>query len=342
MKKVSVLGIDLAKNNFSVCGMSADGRVVLRKSVSRRELKEWTGNLPTTHIAFEACGGSHHWARVFRSQGHSIKMMSPQRVKAYSPPQKKNDDSDAESICRAALQASVPEVSTKSVDQQDLALLLNLRAQFVKSKVALVNQLHAVGLEYGVMLPLAKSGASLEDIFHELENAENELTGIARWVMHEQILEIKKLEARIDTVEKKLSALMKENENFKLLKSIPGIGLLTAIAILSHTGGNVRGFKNGRQFAASLGLVPRQFSTGGKTKLLGITSCGSSELRQLLVSGTTAVMRVSSKKSDRRSLWIEKLREKKGFRKTSVALANKTARTVFAVLKTQKPYDLAG
>lgn len=338
MKKATVIGIDLAKDSFAICAMSEQGKVLFRKTLSRKEVASFFLQQSPTLVAMEACGGSHYWARKFAAQGHRIKMMSTYRVKAFCPPRKKNDRVDAEAICLAALQDSILPCQTKNVEQQDLEILLNYREQLVKQRVALMNQVHAIGLEYGLALPKNKTCTHLEKIFLALEDSENELSEVARQLMKETIERAKKLDEEAEKIEERLKAKMKGNENFKLLKSIPGVGVITATSILAHTGGRVSHFKNGRQFAAYLGLTPRQHSTGGKTKLVGLTKSGHADIRRLLVVGTTSVMRVAEKKTDRLSEWIMEKKKAKGYRVASVALANKTARIAFAVLKNQQAY----
>jgi transposase len=339
VKEFSVLGIDLAKQSFSVCAMTKNGKVVLRKTISRKALVEFTVKIPPTLIAFEACGGSHYWARVFSRQGHEVKMMAIHHVKRFMPPQKKNDAADAEAICAAALREDVPSVREKGVDQQNVDILLNFREQLVKSRVALTNQIHAIGLEYGVALPKTCSTSKMEKIFEALEDGSNELSGIARDLIQRLIKSAKKLEEESEKVANEIKQLLGANENFKLLNTIPGIGPMTAAALIAHTGGSVKGFNSSRQFAASLGLTPRQYSTGGKTKLGGITRSGDATIRRLLVVGSTSVMRVAEKKSDKVSTWVTGKRKTIGYRKASVAMANKTARIAYAVLKNQKGYQ---
>ncbi len=338
MKNISVIGIDLAKNTFALCAMTAQGKVVWRKSLKRSLLAEFAAQHPTTLIAFEACGGSHFWARQFANQGHQVKMMSVVRVKPFAPPHKKNDPSDAEAIALAALQDGVPSVRVKGIEQQDIDILLNYREQLMKQRVAQVNQAHAIALEYGVMLPAGKSVKRLEDFFEHLEDASNHLTEVARSTIQKLLKNAKQLNDEANALEVQLSERLKGDSNLKLLKSIPGVGALTAAAILAHTGADVRSFKNGRQFAAYLGLVPRQYSTGGKTRLGGVTKSGSETIRRLLVIGTRSVINRSERKKDKVSQWISEKRKTRGYLRANLALANKTARIVFAVLKHQEKY----
>lgn len=338
MKEVKILGIDLAKTNFSICGMSGDGEVLFRKALRRKELVEFTANYQPCVIGMEACGGSHYWGRLFLRQGHQVKMMTVEEVKRFAPRHKKNDATDAQAIALAVRETTIHCIRIKETKQQDLDVLRNLREQFLKQKVSLINQAHAVCLEYGIALPKGKAAASIGRIIEAIEDDATELTAIAREVAWRLLEEAKELSAKAKVIEKKIESLVIDEENFKLLKTIPGVGLITAAAILSHTGGSVDHFTNGRQFAAYLGLVPKQYSTGGKTSLRGITKHGHAEIRRLLVLGTRAVMVKSETRKDKISEWITQKKTARGFMKANIALANKTARMIYAVLKTQKPY----
>ncbi len=340
MKEVKVLGIDLAKNNFSLCALSEKGEIIFRKAMNRSELIEFTANLRPCLIGFEACGGAHYFGRLFLSQGHQVKMMAVMAVKAFCPVNKKNDAVDAEAIAVAAMQPSVRSVRVKSVSDQDLDILKNIREQHVTSRVALINEAHAICLEHGICLPKSKSPKALKQMLEVIEDANSPLSRVARAVVFNLLEQAKSLNEKAKNIEHELEAILANNENYKLLKSIPGVGLLTAAQVLSCTGGSVERFKNGRQFAAYLGLVPRQHSTGGKNRLRGITKTGPSDLRKLLVIGTRSVLFRSSKKKDRVNEWITEKKSTKGFMKANIALANKTARIIYAVMKTQSPYKL--
>lgn len=341
MKEIKILGIDLAKTNFSICEMSEDGTVLRRRSVKRKELIEFTATYQPCLIGMEACGGSHYWGRLFLKQGHQVKMMTVEEVKRRAPSHKKNDASDAEAIAETARNKNVKAVRVKEAKQQDLDVLRNLREQYLKQKVALINQAHAVCLEYGIALPKSKSLSSMGDVIAAIEDDATELTATAREVIWELIKEAKELKKKAESVDKRIEALVINDGNYKLLKTIPGVGLMTAASILSHTGGSVDQFKNGRQFAAYLGLVPKQYSTGGKTSLRGITKHGNVDIRKLLVLGTRAVMVKSETKQDKISQWVTQKKTAKGFMKANIALANKTARMIYAVLKTQQAYRVA-
>jgi transposase len=336
MKEIKVIGIDLAKSSFSICAMTKSGQVVMEKTLTRQKLIEFTARLQPSLIAFEACGGAHHWGRLFLEQGHQIKCMSSYDVKPFAPASKKNDQVDAKAIAKASLQSSVEPVAIKQLWQQDIDVLHNQRDLLLKQKIMLINQCHGVALEYGVALPKAAGSSKLQSV---IEDAENKLTSIARAVIKENLEKVQELESEIEVIDRKIHALIKDSESFKLLKSIPGVGLLTAAAVIAHTSGKVDQFKNGRHFAAYLGLVPRQFSTGGKTRLGGITKSGPPRVRQLLVIGTRSVITRSEKKEDVVSQWIKLKHQAKGYKITNVALANKTARIIYAVLKNQTSYE---
>jgi transposase len=292
-------------------------------------------------IAFEACGGSHYWARFCERHGHDVKVISSYRVKPFAPAKKKNDAVDAEAIAIAAQQVSVPSTRTKSTDQQDIEIMQNYREQIIAQRVALMNQLHAIALEYGVSLPSCKSFLQIEKIVIELENGDNELTDVAREMISRILVRAKNLNAEAESIALEIASFYKGNENYKLICSIPGVGPQTAAAVLAHTGGNVSSFKNGRQFSAYLGLTPQQYSTGGKSKLLGITKTGNERIRRLLIVGMNSVLRVVDKKQDKVSLWASEKKSHKAYRVTAVAMANKTARIIYAVLKNQTPYCVA-
>lgn len=338
MNTISAIGIDLAKSSFAICGLNKDGEVVLRKMMSRRELIEWSAKISTCVIGIEACGGGHYWGRLFLSQGHQVKMMSARAVKPFAPPQKKNDASDAQAIAVAATQASVRSIRIKEKKAQDLDVLRGLRDQYLKSRVALVNQAHGFCLEFGVALPKSKTAKGLNRYFAAIEDGENNLTDVARSVVLELLNEAKELDQKAKAIERKLESILETYPVYEKLVSVPGIGVQSAAAILSFTGGDVSSYKNGRQFAANLGLVPRQHSTGGKTRLLGINKSGSADLRRLLVVGVRSVLNLAAKRTDQRNQWIEQKRKAKGFMKANIALANKTARTVYAVLKKDEFY----
>lgn len=339
MQKNTIVGVDLAKKTIAICVMNRQGRILYRKSLSRQKFSEFLATTDASLIAMEACGGSHYWGRVCHGLGLKVMIIHPSRVKRFAPSRKKNDSVDAEAVCLAALNKETMSIRVKSTDQQDIEMLLNYRSQLVKQQVALLNQVQGLALEYGVSLPKGKSPKKLEKIYFEIENAENKLTLIARKTLQNLMFQAKQRQQEVQALDKELQSLTKDSSSFKLLQSIPGVGSVIATAILAHTGGEVSQYKSGRQFAASLGLVPRQYSTGGKSKLLGITKTGDASIRGLLFNGARSLMVYSKNKEGRYYRWIEAKREAKGWRVAGVALANKMARIIYAVLRNKQQFS---
>ncbi|MDQ7072600.1 MAG: IS110 family transposase [Gammaproteobacteria bacterium] len=333
---LNVLGIDLAKQSFQLHGVDENDMPVLQKTLSRTKLVDFIANLSPCIIGLEACGGAHHWARVFTQMGHTVRIMAPQFVKPYVK-SNKNDAVDAEAICEAVSRPTMRFVPAKSIEQQDLQCLHRIRSQTVAKRTAQVNQLRGLLMEYGIVLPKGISHVRkrIPDI---LEEAENGLTPLFRELLNELYNEIVHCDKRITQLENKLKTYSQQNEDCKRLLTIPGIGSLTATALVSAIG-DVKVFNNGRELAAWLGLVPRQHSTGGKQTLLGISKRGDSYLRMLLIHGGRAVVRVSNNYHDKRNKWIRELEQRRGKNITAVAVANKNARIAWALLSKQENYQ---
>lgn len=336
MKEVIVLGIDLAKSVFHVAGMNCSGKVVLRKRVYRSDLLQFVSDLGSeVLIAMESCASSNFWGREFRKLGNEVRLMAPQFVKPYVK-SNKNDVADAEAIAEAATRPTMRFVPIKSVEQQDLQSLHRIRERLVKSRTSLVNEARGLLGEYGITLP--KSVAQFRKCFFErVFEGEIELTSLCRETFAQLYEELTELEKRISFYETKLNMIAKSHPESQRLQSIPGVGPLTATAILASVG-DVSCFKSGREFAAWLGLVPRQSSTGGKPRLLGISKRGDVYLRKLLVHGARTTLRWVDAKNDRLSVWARELRERRGANRTAVALANKNARIVWSVLMREEGY----
>ncbi len=334
-QKIHVLGIDIAKLVFHVVGMDHTGQVVLRKRLARRELLRFVATLPPLRIGMEACGSAHYWARRFRAQGHDVRLIAPQFVKAYvkSP---KNDTRDAEAICEAVTRPTMRFVPIKQVEQQDLQALHRVRERLVKARTALVNEIRGLLSEYGIVLPqgMRKFRTS---VVRQLESEQAKLTPLSTevfWHLYEEFLA---LEQRVAYYHEKLTAMARSHPVCQRVQAIPGIGPLTATAILAAVS-DAAHFKNGRQLAAWLGLVPREHSTGGKPRLLGISKRGDRYLRTLLVHGARATLRWAVLKNDPRSQWVRALIARRGKNRAAVALANKNARIVWALLAHNQEY----
>ena len=343
MADLKIIGIDLAKNSFQVHGINKTGRKLFNKKLSRSKIADFISQQPPCRIAMEACASAHYWARKFQSCGHEVVLIAPQFVKPYVK-NDKSDSNDAEAICEAASRDHMRFVPIKAVRNQDLSSLATMRQLCIKNTTALSNQIRGLLAEYGVVAPQGK--ASLRTLLAELCSLQSESIDASKWgdlspVMIAELSllyeELQGLDQRISDYDKKIEGLAKSDPRYDELVKVPGIGPLTAAAILgSVTDANL--FKNARQFAAWLGLVPRQHSTGGKQTLLGITKRGDRYLRTLFVHGARVLLNWPPK-GDLRREWAHELKDKKGANKAAVALANKTARVVWAMLATGKPYD---
>ena len=297
--------------------------------ITRNKLVNLIAQLPPCLIGLEACGGAHHLVRAFEKLGHTVKMIAPQFVKPFVK-SNKNDAADAEAICEAVQRPTMRFVPSKDLEQQDVQSLHRIRSQTVARRTALANQIRGLLMEYGVIVPKGITYIRKE-IPLILEDAENELTTMFRELLSELYDEMVHLDERIKKLEIKLAIVCAQNEACQRLLTIPGVGLLTATAMVAAIG-DIRVFKNGRELAAWLGLVPRQHSTGGKPTLLGISKRGDSYLRTLLIHGGRTVVRVADKYQDRRNQWISNLDKRRGKNISAVAVANKNARISWALL----------
>ena len=333
---VAVLGIDLAKQSFQLHGVNCHGVTVLKKKLARKNLASFIVQLPVCIIGIEACSGANYWVRVLEKLGHTVRMIAPQFVKPFVK-SNKNDAADAEAICEAVQRPSMRFVPAKSIEQQDIQSLHRIRSQVVARRTAQANQIRGLLMEYGLTIPQGIS-CIRKSIPLILEDAGNELTAMFRALLTELYDEMVHLDRRIKTLETKLESLCTQNEDCQRLLSIPGVGLLSATAMVAAIG-DISAFKNGRELAAWLGLVPRQHSTGGKPTLLGISKRGDTYLRTLLIHGGRTVVRVANKHQDKRSAWVTQLEERRGKNIPAVAVANKNARVAWALLSNKSTYQ---
>jgi transposase len=332
---ITVLGIDIAKRVFHAVGMDDSGHVVLRKRLARSALPTFIANGPPLRIGMEACGSAHDWARCFRAHGHDVRLIAPQFIKAYvkSP---KNNARDAEAICEAVTRPTMRCVPIKRIEPQDLQALHRIRERLMKARTALVNEIRGLLSEYGIVLPrrIAKFRALLVE---KLEDDQAKLTALSEevfWHLYEEFLA---LEKRLAYYDEKLIAIGQAHPACQRLQTIPGIGPVSATPLIAAIG-DVTQFKNGRQLAAWLGLVPREHSTGGKPRLLGISQRGDRYLRKLLVHGARVTLRWVDTKSDNRSRWLGALIARRGNNRAAVAVANKNARIAWALLAHNEAY----
>jgi transposase len=331
MKEVTVLGIDLAKAVFQIHGNDSRGKALFNRKVSRSKLLEFVANTPPCIIGMEACGGAHHWAREFEKLGHKVHLMAPQFVKSN-----KNDKADAEAIAEAVTRPNMRFVSVKRIEQQNIQAIHRVRQSRVKARTALINECHGLLLEYGVVLKRA-SKAFFQDLA-ELVGPESEaLTADMKELVAGMIEELHQLDAYITKADAKLRQIAHQNEDCRRIYEIPGIGVITATAIIAAVP-DPKTFKNGREFSAWLGLVPRQNSSGGRNVLLGISKRGDSYLRTLLVHGGRSVIRLADQRTDRLSRWAAEKQRTRGTNRAIVAVANKNARIIWAVLAKKEEY----
>lgn len=334
MKNINTLGIDLAKNVFQLHGIDKKGKCVLKRRLSRTKLIEFVSNLPSCTIAIEACTGSHYWARLFESAGHKVKMMAPQFVKPYVK-SNKNDRNDAAAIAEASTRPDMKFVPVKNIDQQDVLLVHRARELLVKQRTAQANQIRGLLAEYGIILP--KGICHLNDLFKILDDSTNKLTSYSMGVFIKLYEQFKSIKIEISKYDKQLEQMAKNNMLCKEVMKIPGIGPMTASAVVA-TIGDARTFKNGREVSAWLGLVPKQHSSREKIRLSGISKRGDSYVRKMLIHGARSVVKTCENKNDKRSLWVADKKTRCGYNKAAVALANKNARTIWAIMATGECY----
>lgn len=334
--KIMRIGLDLAKNVFEVFAVDHQERSLLRKTLKRNKVLAFFAQLESCVVGIESCGGAHYWAPELRKLGHEVRMMAPQFVTPYRKSDK-NDHNDAEAICEAAGRPNMRFVPIKDEEQQATLTVHRARALLVGERVALVNQIRGFLTEYGIVLPQGRLQvrSRLPDI---LGDAENNLPHLAREVFADQYRRLCELDHVIEGYDRKIEAMAKSQEVTKRLMQLEGVGPLTATALVASVG-NVREFKNGRQFAAWLGLVPRQRSSGGKARHGRITKRGDVYLRTLLIHGARAVMRFLESRDDRKSQWVKAVRERRGFNKAAVALAAKHERILWAMMSKGTDYQ---
>ena len=343
MSECSIIGIDLAKNHFHVHGANRRGRELFSRKLSRAKLSSFILKQKPCRIAMEACSGAHFWARKFLNMGHEVVLIAPQFVKPYVKGDK-SDSADAEAICEAASRENMRFVPVKTRTAQDLCSLTRIRDLCVKNTTALSNQIRGLLAEYGVVAPKGKSAlrtllAQLSDVNISSINEQEwgDLTPVMVCELSQLYEELCKLDEKVTEYGNKIEKLARQDDRFHRLIEIPGIGPLTAATVLG-TVADANVFKSGRQFSSWLGLVPRQHSTGGKQVLLSISKRGDGYLRKLLVHGARSVL-FWGKGEDYRRRWALSLKERKGSNKAAVALANRNARVIWALLTKGERYD---
>ena len=340
MSEITRVGVDLAKSLIQVQGVDAGGKVVTNKALQRNQFMPWCSMMPAgCLIAMEACSGAHHWARKLVALGFDARIIAAHLVSPYRLQGKsgKNDANDAAAICEAASRPSMRFVPIKTVEQQGMLSVHRLREGFKEDRTACINRIRATLAEHGLVF--AKSPSVLrEHLSRTIEDASNELTGIARLVIERAQSQWSELDAHIEWCDQRIAAHIKQDEHAKQATQLMGVGPVTASAVVA-TVGDFKQFKNGAQFGAWLGLVPKQNSSGGKNRLGCITKRGDMYLRMLLIQGAKAAVVTAHRRGDPISRWAYHLREKSGWQKAVVALANKNARILWAMFARGKPFD---
>jgi transposase len=333
--ELHALGIDLGKTVFHVIGLDRDGKIVIRKKCSRNQLLVYTANLQVQVIGMEACSGSHFLGRALQKQGHTVRLMPAQYVKPYVKTNK-SDYIDAEAIAEAVQRPTMRFVPIKTEEQLDLQAVHRVRERWVRRRTALVNQMRGLLLERGVTV--SKGRRHLEQALPTLLAEGNAaLSGSFQLLLRQMKCELAQLNNCIEQMEATIVEQAREQENCARLTDIPGIGPVTATALVAAVG-NGAAFQKGRELAAWLGLVPREHSTGGKQKLLGISKRGNGYLRRLLVQGARAVLQHRTKQAPGLQVWLAQLSSRAHENVVAVALANKLARMAWAVLSKNTRY----
>lgn len=341
--QATTIGIDLAKNVFQVHAVDANGKKLFNKVIKREQMAAFFVNLSPCLIGMEACGSAHHWARKLQSMGHTVRLMAPQFVKPYVKGNK-HDAADAEAICEAVARPTMRFVPIKNTEQQAVLAMHRVRQGFVRARTAQANQIRGLLAEFGLIVPQGVAHIA-ERVPTLIEDASNELPGSFRILIVRVLEHFKALQAQIQQLEAQILVWHRSNAASKRLEKIPGIGPITASALIASLG-DAKNFKDGRQVAAWLGLVPRQHSSGGKQNLLGISKRGDTYLRTLLIQGARSVVyhadQSSQGSSNATCQWIRGVVQRRNKNIAAVALANKNARICWALLAGDKDYEHKG
>lgn len=347
MKELTTIGIDIAKNFIQIHGTNNKGKCVLKKRVARDKFLTFMANLPKCLVGMEACSGAHHWANELIKLGFEVKLMSPRKVKRFVD-NNKNDAKDAEACSEAVTRANMRFVPVKTQVQMEIQALHRIRSFYIKQRTGLTNMMRGVLLEMGIAIPQGKS-ALIKHLRMLLDDESTRLSEKMRTIFQSLYDDLKRLNEEIECHTASLEKLAQEDEYCRRISTLPGIGPITATAMIAKIG-NGSEFHQGRELSAYLGLVPKQHSSGEKQILLGISKHGDRYIRQLLIHGGRSALNAAMKKDkntglfekqDEHSQWIRKLADRIGRNKTSVAIANKNARMIIALLKNETIFQPA-
>ena len=335
---ITMIGLDTAKSVFQVHGVNATGKIEIRRKLRRSELIPFFEKQEACTVIMEACGAAHHWGRILSCLGHKVKLIAPEAVRPFVKKGKKNDAADAAALCAAASRADMRFVPIKSVEQQSILALHSARSLLVKQQTMLANAMRGLATEFGLTVP--KGIGKLEEL-RELVAGEKAFPETARRVFMDLFEQCRVLADSIGALDAEIVAHARQDETARHLQTIPGVGPITASLIVA-TVVDISQFKSARDFAAWLGLVPRQYSTGGKTRLGRITKAGNREVRKLLVLGATSMVYRAPQWNSALGAWTRKVLERRPVRLVTVALANKMARIVWALMTHKEVYRAKG
>lgn len=340
MSQVCTIGLDIAKNKFQVHGENERGAKIFNKQLRRDEVLNFFANLPPCLVGMEACGGSHYWARELKKLGHDVRLIPPRQVKPFVI-NNKTDAADARAICEVVQRPATRFVQIKTIEQQHLASLHRVRERLVGNRTALANQIRGFLHESGIVIP--QGILHLRKALPLILSENNERICAASKILFTGFQdELAALDKKIEIIETQLKQMAKANPKCEHLMKVPGVGVLTATAIVAHMG-DAKQFKNGRQFAACLGLTPKEYSSGGKQKLLGISKRGNNYIRKLLVQGARIICRWWNRRiaaeNEWRIIWLQQITQRRGKFVAAVAQANKTARIIWNILARDIEYN---
>ena len=336
--QVTTIGLDIAKNSFQVHGADASGRTVLRKKLGRGSVLRFFANLPRCVVGLEACGGAHYWARELAELGHDVRLMPPQYVRPYVKTNK-HDAADAEACCEAVQRPGMRFVAVKDEQQQSLLMLHRIRDRLIAERTGTINAIRGHLAEFGLVA--AQRDAGLKALITIISDGDDaRLPTLARQLLVLQVEHLRQVEAQIAALDGRLLRQAREDEASRRLIEVPGIGPVIATAMVA-TVGDARLFATGRSFAAWLGLTPRQHATGGKERLLGISKRGDGYLRRQLMHGARSLVRLAHGREGHPWAWINTLLARRPFNVVVAAVANKLARTIWAMLSRGDTYRVA-
>ncbi|MFV0292050.1 MAG: IS110 family transposase [Paracoccus sp. (in: a-proteobacteria)] len=334
MEKATIVGVDLAKNVFQLHGAAADGAVLFRKKLTRLQFRRFMAEHRSCLVAMEACGGAHYWAREMRRLGHDVRLIAPRYVKPFIKRQK-NDAADAEAIVEAALRPTMRFVEPKSEEQQARSVAFRTREQFLKQRTDCINALRSHLQEFGYVAP--QGIGYLRRLGDVIEDPATDLPALARQLCRELLDHITQLTVRIDALKKTIGEVANRGATSRRLQTMPGVGPIGALAIETFAP-PMQQFRRGRDFAAWLGLVPRQNSSGGKQRLGKTSKMGQRDIRRLLITGAMTVIRWAVRRGAPENSWLARMLAKKPRMLVAIALANRMARGIWAMLTKQEDY----